>query len=142
MKLVTIKQAELLRELGFGEPTARYAYKFPNGYRLQSCVNYGIGTKNMTNVLSVPTVDEALDWFRRKFNVHVWTLEPYVSMSDNKIYYTVRIKWCNKHGWNFRRYVGKSIQSSDVYAAKRMAIRAIITFIKKNLHGNKKKRRH
>lgn len=107
--LVTIKQAVELRSLGFDDwASHRDLY------------------------LSVPTVDEAIDWIRRKFNVVIYnSTEPVVR--NKKIRYGYAVKYCNKHwGWNQRVYISRGEWSFDHYAAKRMAITKALKWIKKS----------
>ena len=131
MKTVTLKQAMILRELGFNEKCSRYAYKFWQmfGYKLQQ-QDGNLYDNSKANILAVPTVDEAIDWLRRKFHIMIIdTTEPFVDRST--ILYSYRVKHCNrKHGWNARKYVGVGKWTKDSYAAKRMAIQIALRYIK------------
>ena len=141
-KLVTIKQALALKKLGFNEPCARYAYRFSNDtYNLQHTQIRGIGIKSFGNALAVPTVDEAIDWMRRKFDIIVCNAaDPYVHPIKNYIVYGYRVKFCNvKWGWNQRERVGMSSWCKDHYAAKRVAIWIAIRYINKKKKDAKRR---
>lgn len=129
--LITIKQAVELRELGYNKPTIRYAYRFNplEKFKLQGNKCY-ITCKGAKLVLPIPTVDEVIDWFRRKHCIMIYEcIEPFV---DGKhITYGFRVKKCNvKWGWNHREYIGERTISHDIYAAKRMAIQIAIRYVK------------
>lgn len=120
--IVTVKQALVLRELGYKEPTLRYAYGI-GSYRLQkqrttTTINY------CKAILSVPSVDQAIDWLRRKFNIIIFDFaDPFVDPIKNAIVYCYGVKLCNKKwGWNQRKYIGQSNWSRNPYAIKRQAI--------------------
>lgn len=132
MRLVTMKQALALRELGFREPTARYAYDFNGDIRLQKNMMYIKFWKKAKLLIAVPTVDEVIDWLRRKHHLMIYNAAaPYVDPTTNKIKYGFRIKRCNiKWGWNQREIFEKSVWSTDCYAAKRTAIWMAIRYLK------------
>lgn len=141
--LVTIKQAKALRDLGYSEPTTRYAYDFgeDGNYRIQNQECIGAWNK-MRRILPVPTVDEVIDWLRKKHHIIIYNcIEPFVDPTTNgHIKYGYRVKKCNKKwGWNYREYISSAIISNDCYAAKRICIWIAIRYIKKQSKNGKKK---
>mgnify|MGYP006916054875 CR=1 FL=1 len=114
-KVVTVKQALALKYLGFNEP----------------CIGYHL-----------PTVDEAIDWLRRKFHVIVYdATEPFVDPIKKHILYAYRVKYCNvRWGWNQREQIGCSKRSKDSYAAKRTAIWIAIRYIIKTKKNAERRR--
>lgn len=137
MKLVTINQALILKDLGFKEYTTRYAWKHwnakPNAYELQK---HPVSIRNDNHrqmIIAVPSVDEAIDWLRRKYNIVIAnSVLPFVDPTTNKILYQFTVKRCNlQHGWNFREILGKT-KSYNIYAAKRMAITIALKYVKKS----------
>lgn len=79
----------------------------------------------------IPSVDEAIDWLRKKFNVMIYhSAAPFVDPTTNSfVYYGFKVKFCNVgHGWNFRENIGESKWSKNIYAAKRMAITTAIKY--------------
>lgn len=127
-RLVTVRQALLMAQLGFNEKTACTAPK-------KSGKSVWINP-----LLYVPTVDEAIDWIRRKFNIVIYdSFEPFVDPTDKNghITYGYSVKFCDtKFGWNGRIYIGRGRNSYNVYAAKRNAIVIALKYIK-----NAKRRR-
>lgn len=138
-RLVTAKQAELLRDLGFGERIACAIIKTSSGnlFTDTSTANWN----KMPLFLSMPTVDEAIDWLRRKYNIIIYNSSaPFVDPRTNKsILYGYGVKVCSFNGWNFRRKIGETKWSSDSYAAKRQAIYIAIRWIKARQKQKKKK---
>lgn len=133
---VTVRQAKLLKQLGFVERTNCYMYEYKNFSHISesgSSINWN---KEQTTVwTSIPTVDEAIDWIRRKFNIVIYNkFAPFVDTYGNKfIWYGYRVKRCNlKQGWNFREYIGESHTRKSVYSAKREAINIALEYITKN----------
>lgn len=131
--LVTIKQAQELKALGFREKVSAAMSVKTSGIYPSLLYNHNA----FKNWLSVPTVDEAIDWLRRKYNVHIYTpIAPFVDPTNDEhpILYRYAIKYCNKRdGWNGRAYVGETDLSKNVYSLKRQAIWLAIRWIKKNL---------
>ncbi len=87
----------------------------------------------------IPSVDETIDWLRKKFNVVIYnSAAPFVDPATNSfIYYGFRVKFCNVgRGWNFRENIGETKWSKNVYATKRMAITIAIKYV-----NNSKERR-
>lgn len=123
-KLVTLKQALVLKELGFKENTSMMY----------------VGQLGPT--IAAPTVDEAIDWIRRRFRVIVYNIAaPYVDPVEKRIKYGYRVKFCNiKWGWNQREMLERGIWSADCYAAKRSAIWIALRYILKNKENAKKRR--
>lgn len=134
--LITVNDALKLRNLGYNEEKAtRYAYRFGDKgkYRLQKGYIIYRNSDNPFHILSVPTVDEVIDWLRRKYNVIIVnSADPFVNPVSKYIEYGYKVKQCNpKWGWNQREYVGGTVWSCDINAAKRMAIRIAIRHILK-----------
>lgn len=115
--LVTINQANTLAKYGY------YGY-----------VSY------VPNVGYITTVDDAIDWLRRKYNIVIYnTIEPFVDPVSNKILYRMSVKQCNlRDGWNGRIYIGESKLTSNIYAAKRQAVSIAIRWIKKKYNEKRK----
>ena len=111
--LVTKTQALALKELGFNEITL-----YARGY------------------LSVPTVDEAIDWLRRKYNIVVYNkIEPFVDPVDDThktILFKYGVKRCdiNHLGWNGRIDLGTTRLAKNVYSLKRESINIALKYIK------------
>lgn len=88
----------------------------------------------------IATVDDAIDWLRRKYNIVIYnTIEPFVDPVSNKILYRMSVKQCNlRDGWNGRIYIGESKLTSNIYAAKRQAVSIAIRWIKKKYNEKRK----
>lgn len=137
---VTVKQAKLLKLLGFVERTNCYVYEDKNFSHISesgSSANWNkeqtTGSHNLWT--SIPTVDEAIDWIRRKYNIIIYDkFAPFVDTYGNKfIWYAYGVKRCNlKQGWNFREYIGYSHSRKSPYSAKREAINIALKYITKN----------
>ena len=110
--VVTITQVKQLYELGY------------HGYLV------------MVNGHNLVMVDDAIDWLRSKYNIHVYTaMEPFVDPTDEKrpVLYRFAVKYCNQRdGWNGRIYIGETKLSPNVYTLKRQAITLALRWIKKN----------
>lgn len=135
--LVTLKQALLLRDLGFNEVSMQYAYRFfKNGdFHIQNGQTFCKNSDSPLHILVLPTIDQAIDWIRRKYNIIIYNaMEPFVDPITNKILYRYKVKKCNvKWGWNQREPLGQSRMSPNVYAMKRQALTIAIRYIlKKN----------
>lgn len=135
---VTIKQAKELKKLGFREGSVYYSYNYNNdGFKTVERCKFGqVGDwNNFSLMISVPTIDEACDWIRRKFNVIVYdATPPYVDPAGSKcIWYRYAVKFCNiLGGWNFREYIGTSKRLKNAYAAKRQALSLAISYVMKS----------
>ena len=109
--LITKTQALALKELGFNEITL-----YARGY------------------LSVPTVDEVIDWLRRKYNIVVYNkIEPFVDPIDDThktILFKYGVKRCdiNHLGWNGRIDLGTTRLAKNVYSLKRETIKIAMTY--------------
>ena len=132
-KYVTYVQAKKLKAIGFKEPTD-YHYRsgklVKNGYRMDwNALLFALQ-------VSTPTVDEAIDWLRRKYNIHIYTcIEPFVDPKDPKgsVLYRYGVKWCDRrNGWNGRLVIGKTNLSKNPYSLKRQAITFALRWITKN----------
>lgn len=139
MKTVTVKQALLLRDLGFKEKCMQYAYSFQKDHPyIPQKPTFGVyrNKKENPSVLALPTVDEAIDWIRRKYKVIIYDAsEPFVNPMSKKIIYAYKVKFCNiKMGWNHREYIGITKWSHDTYVSKREAINIALKYVikKKN----------
>ena len=133
--LVSKTIARSLKELGFRDEVASWTKgkfigidkPYNNNDKYDATLGY----------MSMPTVDEAIDWLRRKYNVVIYEyMEPFVDPrvdNPNRILYKYAVKWCNtRDGWNGRVYAGESNLLANIYTAKREAIMIAIKWIKKN----------
>lgn len=131
-KYVTCVQAKKLKAIGFNEPTSNYyrSGKIMNG---RDRMNWNLFISLLR--VSAPTVDEAIDWLRRKFNVHIYAaVEPFVDPVDKKspTLYRYAVKYCNRRdGWNGRSYIGQTRLAKNVYSLKRQAITLAINWLNK-----------
>ena len=111
--LVTKTQAKALKELRFNEITLY-----------------------MSGWVPVPTIDEAIDWLRRKYNIIIYNkVEPFVDPIDDThktILFKYGVKLCDTHhlGWNGRTDLGTTRLAKNVYSLKREAIDIAIKYIK------------
>lgn len=135
-KYVTLNQAEKLKSLGFNDSVAGHYYA--SSYYKGRIRPRG-EQKNWNKwkaLVSAPTVDEAIDWLRRKYNIHIYTcIEPFVDPKDPKgsVLYRYGVKWCDeKNGWNGRIVIGKTNMSKNPYSLKRQAITFALRWITKN----------
>lgn len=97
-------------------------------------------TRCNSKEVRIATIDDAIDWLRRKFNVIIYnSVEPFVDPRSNKIVYRMSVKYCNvRDGWNGRIYIGESKITSNIYAAKRESISIALRWIKKKEDEKKK----
>lgn len=90
----------------------------------------------MVNGHNLVMVDDAIDWLRRKYNIHIYTaMEPFIDPTDEKrpVLYRFAVKYCNQRdGWNGRIYIGETKLSPNVYTLKKQAITLALRWIKKN----------
>jgi len=130
--VVTKTQALALKELGFDEPTCGYIWDDWNTmfFYAPSNSNHVVGST------SIPTIDEAIDWLRRKYNIVIYNkIEPFVDPTD-ETHKTVLFKYgikrcdCNHLGWNGRIDLGVTRLSKNVYSLKREAITIALKYIK------------
>jgi hypothetical protein len=142
-RLVTINQAIKLKELGFNDCVSHYVMKF-DGIKYDQ---KWITESSLTNwnsqyyenhysaiYLSVPTVDEAIDWIRRKFNIVIYLEDPYTDpLNDKIILYSYKVELYNiGRNWNMYEQLGQSNRSPNVYGMKRQAIWLAIRWIIKS----------
>lgn len=108
----------------------------------QFCALVNLGCNDYLDQRYSTTVDEAIDWIRRKFNVMIFdATEPYVDPIEKKIKYAYRVKFCNKTwGWNQRERIGQTKWSNDSYAAKRTAIWIAIRYINRKKKDAERRR--
>lgn len=141
-KLVSIKQAEILKELGFKELVRRFAYREVNEEKFKLIPDQeALCTYNrpryrgiMKQYLLIPTIDQAVDWVRRNFDVVIYnSAEPFVKPLTRDIVYAYGVKYCNKRdGWNGRIIIDRGGNwCKDPYIAKRRALTKALNFIKK-----------
>lgn len=140
--LVTKTQAKTLKELGFKEPTSCYFWSAFIKPIMTNVEDFGImsgapdNSNNIKHCVSVPTVDEVIDWLRRKHNIIIYNkIEPFVDPADQThktILFKFGVKQCDtKHlGWNGRTYIGETRLAKNVYSLKREAIGIAIKYIK------------
>lgn len=137
--LVTNLQADKLKQLGFDDPVPRYIFSPFGDEDNTPEMNHGElynWNNNASNSLftSVPTVDEAIDWLRRKFDIIIYNSNtPFVDPKTNDIVYSFGVKQCSKRwGWNQRVLLGRTPTHKNIYTIKRKAISIALTFIIKN----------
>lgn len=141
--LCSITISRNLKELGFKGLTHYY---YSNEYKtlrhdeiLRTIKNWnGHFYGQVLNLTSVPTVDQAIDWLRRKYNIVIYNaIEPFVDpIKKPRILYRYSVKKCNlRDGWNGRKYIGESKLVENIYSAKRQAIMLAIRYIKSQKDG-------
>ena len=134
--LVTIKQAQELKALGFHDKVSM-AVLIETG-SIYPCLPQD--KNDFGRWMSIPTVDEAIDWLRRKYDIMIYnTTPPFVDPTDPKsrISYAFSIKHCHRRdGWNGRTNIGYTGSSYNIYATKRRAISIAISWLKQQ---NKRK---
>lgn len=138
--LCSISISKELKKLKFSEKTLYFHPMI--GARISKNVHLYIRDWNhysgsSYNWVSIPTVDEAIDWLRKKYNIVIYNhIPPFVDPKDNKhrILYIYDVKYCNRRdGWNGRVIVSHAeCCSYDIYRAKHMAIVKAIRWIKRN----------
>lgn len=132
--LITKKQAQILKELGFKELSTYYY--LPDVWRVRVNCDYPRKNKKYLKGCSLPTVDEVIDWIRRKYNVVIYNkIEPFVDPTDlthKTILFRYGIKRCDTTnlGWNGRLYIGETRLDKNVYSLKREAITIALKYIK------------
>lgn len=130
--LVTIKQAQELKALGFHDETSM-AMSVKTGSIYPGLL---YDHNRFNSWVSIPTVDGAIDWLRRKYSVCIYTsVPPFVDPTDDAhpILYRYTAKYCNRRdGWNGRVRIGETNLSKNVYTVKRQAIWLAIRWIKQN----------
>ena len=133
-KYVTYNQAKKLKAIGFKEPT-HDRFKVGSHPKVSKAVLMTDWNRFIFSV-SAPTVDETIDWLRRKYNIHIYTcIEPFVDPKDSKgsVLYRYGVKWYDeKNGWNGRIVIGKTNMSKNPYSLKRQAITFALRWITKN----------
>lgn len=130
--LVTTAQALVLRGLGFDEVCLHYVMydEQTQMYTKTPRRCMVINAKTLNNLVPVPTVDEALDFMRRKYNLVTYGNEPTVDMISREILYSLSVKECNTiWGYNQRVYIGYTKRGSNYYAIKREALWMEIRYI-------------
>lgn len=134
-ELVTQNQALMLKELGFREYVNDCIFIITG---TRSWSNYRVNNSDKKVYVALPTVDEAIDWLRRTFDIVIYdTAAPFVDPTSNKgILYSYKVKACNpKWGWNMRESLGQTKWSPNHYGMKRQAIAiALRWLIKKKRH--------
>lgn len=139
--LVTPHQADILANLGFHEEVCAYRMKlfekthiYINNYPADWNKRY------RSTFQSMPTVDETIDWLRKKHNVIIYNrVPPYVCPFKGRIIYIYDVKKCYpKHGWNSRIQIASLATSYNIYAAKRMAITKALKWILSHKSGKSK----
>lgn len=126
-------QAQTLKELGFKECTSCYFWTGDNTDIIDGILD---NSNSIKCCVSVPTIDEAIDWIRRKYNIVIYNkIEPFVDPTDDthkKILFKYGVKRCdvNHLGWNGRIDLGTTRLNTNVYSLKREAISIAIKYIK------------
>lgn len=150
-KLVSIKQAEILKELGFKELVQRCAHKEVNEEKFKLIPSqealyaynghryFGI----MKQWLLVPTVDQAIDWIRCNFDVVIYnSAEPFIKPFTKDIIYAYGVKYCNRRdGWNGRIIIDRGGEwCKDPNTAKKRALTKALNFIKKEKDAKRRRK--
>lgn len=131
--LVTKTQALALKELGFKESTPCYFWTDENTGIFNGCPE---NSNSIKCCVSVPTVDETIDWLRRKYNIGIYhKIEPFVDPIDQThktILFRFGVKRCDTTnlGWNGRLYIGETRLAKNIYSLKRDAINIALKYIK------------
>ena len=136
---VTVLQAKELKKLGFNEPTdlSFRDDKFcvitggiARNWNKIDIIHWN-GKKEKSPYVSLPLIDEAINFIRKKYNVIISDkIVPFVDPCSDKIVYSHRVKYCNlRHGWNARIVIGDTKLSSNIYASKRKAITMALRYI-------------
>lgn len=131
--LVTKTQAQDIKKLGFKERTSCYFWTGDNTDIIDGILD---NNNSIKCCVSVPTIDEAIDWIRRKYNIVIYNkIEPFVDPTDDthkKILFKYGVKRCdvNHLGWNGRIDLGTTRLNTNVYSLKREAISIAIKYIK------------
>lgn len=131
--LVTKTQALALKELEFSELTPYYLLEGNTNTLYYDKLENSNSAKWFT---SVPTVDETIDWLRRKYNIVIYNkVEPFVDPTDQThktILFRFGVKRCDTTnlGWNGRIDLGTTRLSTNVYSLKREAIGIALKYIK------------
>jgi len=141
--LVSIEQALFFREIGFDKEVCHYTSVRSDGTFNNNLITRGHPTdwnhfKTLTCVvvkpifLSIPTLDEAIEWLRCKYDIIVFhKAEPFIITQEKGIQYSFGVKKCSKpFGWNARRYLGFTEWTNDINKAKREAIQYAIEHLK------------
>lgn len=150
-KLVSIKQAEILKELGFIEPTERFAHRVHDDEKFKLMPEKaGLYTYNGPRYrglkkyfVLIPNVDQAIDWIRRKFDVVIYnSAEPFVKPLTKDIVYAYGVKYCNRRdGWNGRIIIDRGGEwCKDPNTAKRRALTKALNFIKKEKDAKRRRK--
>lgn len=130
-RLVTFNQAKLLKKLGFHEMTNHYGWG-DNDHPF-FCSGVCSDWNECNNFMSIPTVDEAIEWLQTKCKLNY--LSTYSSDSNHEHQVTI----C----WKDNSVV--FCYSSNRYAAKRKAIAKMIRHYenskKKSIASTKRKGR-
>lgn len=76
-------------------------------------------------------IDTAIDYIRRRYNVHIYnTAPPFVDSVTKKVVYAFSVKVCNNQlGWNGRKSLGCTKWYENVYQAKRAALKIALDWI-------------
>jgi len=76
-------------------------------------------------------VDPAIDYIRQKYNIHIYnSAPPFVTPVTKKVVYAFSVKVCNTQlGWNGRKSLGCTKWYSNVYQAKRAALKIALDWI-------------
>ena len=129
--LISKTQALAIKELGFNESTSCFILVLGKVVHTWNPENYN----KFGRYASVPTVDEVIDWLRRKHNIIIYNkIEPFVDPADQThktILFRFGVKRCdiNHLGWNGRLYIGETRFSKNIYSLKREAISIAIKYI-------------
>lgn len=140
---VTKTQAQALKKLGFKEPCLRRYIQIWAKSTETPTNKEGIRVFHINNssTIGVPTIDEVIDWLRRKYNIIIYNqIEPFVDPTDTShksILFKFGVKKCdtNNLGWNGRRDLGTTRLNTNVYSLKREAISIALKYLKHSKNG-------
>ena len=84
-----------------------------------------------TNGCCTYFIDVAIDYIRRKYNVHIYnSAPPFVTPVTKKVVYAFSVKVCNNRlGWNGRKSLGSTQWYNNIYQAKRAALKIALDWI-------------
>lgn len=100
----------------------------------QKCVTECLRKKLLRLGIFSVNLDEVIDELRIRYRIVIYnSVAPYVDpmTNDGTILYRFTTKLCSMQGYNFREILGKSIQTPNIYVAKRQAIAWAINYLLK-----------
>ena len=126
MKEVTITTANRLRELGFDEPCSKWVCRVNGDEKFErkfmtDCHPTRNSEVRSTYCICIPTVDQVIDWIRKKYNINIHVKAEKLSRMTRFVALGERI---------FDNYVSLPMMLSDrcveIDSAKRIAINKVL----------------